>query len=317
MKMHGNYVNGECCVALLTVSLMLFAASSFAQKPEEPPEAFSSGIPINCEPSIKLSDNSRAEISSEICDPETVRAIASHGGVLTNQLASIRIARGFGNSGRNEVWLYLLDSSHAGNWDKFAPLITQYVLARKEGHSKDCLHKAVTNRVALSAIADMDLRKLLELRPFLPANMVEKEMECITSSSTRDVIINALPSIMASGYLRSSNGTQTSMTNASRRNVTFRHVDGEVAWNYVLAFKADGTMDDFFEFRLDAKEFDPKYQKAIEEVTAEVRSEMETSGELNQLGSASSFWRLKKQKLETRSIKWRSPDELNPSLHME
>ena len=91
-------------------------------------------------------------------------------------------------------------------------------------------------------------------------------------------------------------------------------IDGEVAWQYLVRFKANGSLDYITDSRCDAKEYDPKFAKVIKEVEDEVHAEMKRNGTLGQFGSVHSFWWLKKEKLKARGIDWRSPSELNPNI---
>jgi hypothetical protein len=101
------------------------------------------------------------------------------------------------------------------------------------------------------------------------------------------------------------------------RRVVYTLADGDIAWSYFVQFKSDGSLDYAHASKCDAKDYDPKYEKVIKEVEAEVEQQMKADGTYGRFGSVHSFWHLKKDKLKARGIEWRSPSELNPYVNYD
>lgn len=101
------------------------------------------------------------------------------------------------------------------------------------------------------------------------------------------------------------------------RWVSYIVVDDEIAWNYLMTLKADGSLNYITVNKYDAKEYDPKYRKIIKEVETQVRAEMEKNGSYGKLGSCHVFWSLKQKMLKAKGIQWRSPAELHPNTNYD
>ena len=97
------------------------------------------------------------------------------------------------------------------------------------------------------------------------------------------------------------------------RCVSYSVADGEIGWHYVLMFNADGTFDYVGTDKFDAKELDPKYRDMIKALEVEIRAEMKR----NSTFGVHEFWKLKRERLKSKGIEWRSPGELNPETRYD
>ena len=61
-------------------------------------------------------------------------------------------------------------------------------------------------------------------------------------------------------------------------------------------------------------EFDPAHTDLMTEVENLVEDKMNAEGSHGDFGSCHRSWELKKDLLQQRGIKWRSPSELNPNI---
>ena len=93
--------------------------------------------------------------------------------------------------------------------------------------------------------------------------------------------------------------------------------DGEVAWNYFLEFKVDGTLRDIGVSKCDARDVDPKWEPTMAQIAQEAKAELQRRGFPGGLGWCHFFWDVKKAKLRAKGIVWRSPAELNPDTYFD
>jgi hypothetical protein len=141
------------------------------------------------------------------------------------------------------------------------------------------------------------------------------------SSPEARALVSKMPLVPAS-WLRT--GTSYSVTNEAGheaswavtgevcRWVSYTLTDGGIGWKYDLCFKANGHLAYAGESKCDAKEFDAKYKKLIQDAEAEARARMRKDGTLGRLGSCHQFWRLKQEILKASGVEWKPPSELNP-----
>ncbi len=98
------------------------------------------------------------------------------------------------------------------------------------------------------------------------------------------------------------------------RVVAFVVLDGELAWSYALSYRPDGQLKYSMSSRVDAVEFNPGYTNVIAKVDRMVEDKMKAEGTHGEFGSVHSFWKMKKEMLQERGIRWRTPSELNPTI---
>jgi hypothetical protein len=262
---------------------------------------------------LNLSHNSPEVVRQEILDTNTVRLIATFSGLTEADLATVQIVQEPGYS-----WV---EVNQLGNSEKAFNVLSDelrnYVRAREEGHTRAFLLAALTNRVAASAISDPDLRAIAANRTLLPISWLKKLDSGTTTNKAGVVASRTISTTVVNGKSVTKETAYIPRVDEVCRWVSYVLVDGEVAWRYSVKFKADGALDYVHDSRCDAKEYDTKYQKAIKEVEDEADAEMKRDGSFGRFGSVHTFWHLKKEKLRTRGIEWRSPAELNPNTNYD
>jgi hypothetical protein len=274
------------------VAALLLGCAGFAQVSSVPPTNHWSAVPIGLRRRVEVSHNQPDVIRRELLDTNTIRVIAESTGLRKDELATIALAP---DPVDGQLWLYVTKESDRATKANgvFAKKLQFYVWGRLDGHTRGFLLNALTNRVQLAGDADPDLRALLEQRPDLAGSLLE----------------------------RGESGFYTNQLERVFRRVKYCLRDGEVAWCFDFCltpdrtlFNSHGTAFNISEWRVDAKECDPKFRTIFQEVDAAVSAEMKAEGAFGKPGSARSFWEMKKEKLKARGITWRSPDELNPGV---
>jgi hypothetical protein len=296
---------------ILGTALVLQCICS-AQVSSTPPRNWKSVAPVSFgfgSSRLELSHNSPDAIRQELLDSNTVRLIAASSGLKDTDLATVQIAPGPDNLG---IGVYQLGNSDRA-FTILSDEIRRYAQARLDGHTRDFVLAMLTNRVAPSTISDPDLRVIAANRTWLPVSWL-KRVESGTSTNKAGQIRSRATSItVVDGKSVTNETTHIQQADEVCRWVLYMLVDGEVAWQYSVRFKADGSLDDISDSRCDPKEYDPKYVKMVKEVDDEVDAEMKRDGSFGQFGSVHTFWHLKKEKLKAKGIDWRSPSELNPN----
>jgi hypothetical protein len=256
---------------------------------------------------LKLSHNSPELIRQELLDTNTVRLVARFAGITGAELSTIQVAP-WPDTG----WPTLYQLGKSENAFKIlSEQLGTYVRARQEGHTRAFLLAALTNRVQPSSIADPDLRVLASNRALLPLSWLRKAESGTTTNKAGTVVSRTTSTTIVNGKTVTNETVHVPKVDEVCRWVSYTVVDGEVAWRFFVMFKADGSLDYVRDSKCDAKEYDPKYQKIIKEVQAEVQAEMKKNGSYGKFGSVHGFWHLKGEKLKARGIQWRSPSELN------
>lgn len=232
---------------------------------------------------VALGSNSEKTIQTELLDRSLIMRIAKAKGILDPQMKTVVFETDKTTGG---AYLYQIGSdSHA--FYALADILTDYVTRRKEGYSSSLLQQGMTNREPASA--DCYVTLLSQERPFLPVSALRRSSFYVTTNEAGVVV----------------------------DSVSYTLTDNGLEWNYMMNFHEDGTLGFVWDRRGDAKEHDPKFRKAIQEVEDEVEQTMKADGTKGRFGSVHHFWQLKKARLEQRGIIWRSPAELNPSINYD
>ena len=257
---------------------------------------------------VQLSHNSPEVIRQEVLDTNIIHLLAQAGGLSETDLATVQISRAPGRS-----WI---DIFQIGKSDKAFRILTEqlrnYTRDRQEGHTKDFLLAAMTNRIEPSALMDANLRILATNRPSIPVSWLKLTGSGTTTNKAGQIAWHTFSTSVVKGQTVTNESKHIPQLDEVCRWVSYALVDGEIAWVYSLSFKADGSFHYIHETKYDAAEYDPRQKKLISDVEDEVRAEMKRNG-ISGFGSVHTFWRLKKEKLKAKGIAWRSPAELNPN----
>ena len=280
---HGLAVMSAADLTKTVPLLLLCYCSAFAQVSSTAPTHWKTGSPVGLGASgFELDPELRDKVRREILDTNIIHAISESVQLTEDDKKLFVVAPGGAN--KEEVWLYSLTDKWSGSCNRFGEQLNHYVLARMDGHTRECLLLGITNRLADSNIKDAYLWILATNNPVLPVTWFKK----------------------------ADSGTTTNKAGQVMRNwVSYTLVDGEIGWRYTLSFMTNGSLDGIQTFKFDAKELDPKFQSIMKEVDSEVAAELKQRGLSGKLGAVQSYWLLKKEKLKAKGIDWRSPAELN------
>jgi len=235
--------------------------------------------------------------------------IAKSAAISDAELATVQILP---ERDGNWIEIYQIGNSSRA-FNVLSERLRSYIAARDEGHTKEFLFAAITNKVPPLSIADVDLRILVLNRPFIPPSW-SKRCDSGTRTNTAGQVAGiTTTTTIVNGRMQTSSVTNKPTSDEVCRWVSYRITDGEISWLYTLDFKPDGRLDYIHDSRRDAKEDDPKFQNTIKTVEADVESEMKKKGTFGKFGSVHELWHLKKEKLKAKGVDWRSPAELNPN----
>jgi hypothetical protein len=262
---------------------------------------------------VELSHNSPQVVRQEILDTNTIHLIAKSSGVSEEDLATMRVAEDPAFKG---VWLYQVGGSQRA-FKVLSEHLRNYMGGRAGGHTRAFLLAALTNRATPSAISDPGLRAIATNRPSVPVSWLRKEDSGTSTNKAGQLVSRSLSMTIVDGKAVTNETTHIPSVDEVCQWAMYTLVDGEIAWEYLVKFKADGTLDDIREAAFDAKELDPKYQKMIKAVETEVQAEMKRNASSGGFNPARNFWHLKKEKLKARGVEWRSPSELNPDTRYD
>ena len=259
---------------------------------------------------VQLSHNTPEAIQNEFRDAELIRTIGKASGLSEHDLGAIMVVP---EPSEQRATIYQIGDSDKG----YAVIIDglrEYVRGRQEGHTKSYMVAAFTNVVPPSAISDPDLRVLVSQKSHLPVSWLEKGQSGTRTNKAGVMSRHTITVTVVDGRTVTNEFIHIPKVDELCRWVSYNLADGEISWRYIVQFKADGSLEDICEIKCDAKEVDPQYQKVIKEVEGDVRAEMKKNGSSGNLGSVHIFWELKKEKLKSRGIEWRSPAECNRSI---
>jgi hypothetical protein len=249
---------------------------------------------------LKLSHNSPDAVREELWDTNTLRVIAGSCGLADQDLATVHLVQNPGSK-----WLEIYQTGKSGTaFRVLSEQLKSYVRAREEGHTKEFVLAALTNRVSPSTISDPALRAIATNQPLLPVSWLKKtESRTTTHKATK-----AASPLGSTTVIQAKETTPIAQVDEVCSRVSYALVDGEVAWQYLVQFKADGSLDYIREEKCDAKEYDTKYQTLVKDADEEAQAEMKRRQEED----VQIFWQLKKEKLKAKGIDWQTPAELNP-----
>lgn len=301
---------------ILCVVLLAMFCASLGQVSSTAPNQWTSATHLDFGfgfSKLELSHNRPELIRQELLDTNTVRLVARFAGITETELSTIQVAPWSGTG-----WITLFQLGKSDNAFKImSEHLGSYVRTRHEGHTKAFLLAALTNSASSSPISDPDLRVLATNRTFLPLSWVRKEESGTTTNKAGTVVSRTITTRVVNNQTITNETTHIPKADEVCRWVSYIVVDGEIAWRYFVMFNADGSLNYVSDSKYDAKDYDPKYQKIIKEVEAQVRSEMKKNGSYGKFGSVHGFWHLKRDKLKAKGIQWRSPSELNPNTNYD
>ncbi len=258
------------------LSLFLGVCSAFAQVASPPPEKSWASRNLEIGHSAhreSLSYNEPFQILKEVLDTNVLRLITASLRLDEMQLGSVRLAP----NEQGDALVYQVWESIDKPFEKLAGRLRNYVADREDGHTRDCLLTALTNRY--DTIADPDLRFMAAAVPSIPVSWWGKQSITILADGTREL--------------------------------EFVHVDGEIAWRYLLHCHTNGRCEfpiqGPFDEKCDPKEYDAKNGPVIREVLKQVRAEMVNDGTWNDLKRWSKCNKIAQQRLLGKGISWRSP----------
>lgn len=243
-------------------------------------------------------------------DTNTIQLVAAAAGLSANELASVQIAPS--EYSPQSVELYQIGSSKKA-FDVLSKELSSYASAREDGHTRDFIFAALTNRIQHAAISNQDLRILATNEPMLLVSALRKVQEDTITNRAGEVASSSTQVTYENGKETRKDTVHVPKVDEVCRWVSYVAVDGNIAWVYTIKFNADRSVDYLRPEKVDSKEYDPAYQEIMSKVNAEVSDEMKREGSSGKLGSVHRYWSLKKEKLKARGIDWRSPSELNPN----
>lgn len=301
---------------LSVLSAALILAPGCSGDSSAPPRFWKEATPLNFGAGIsrvKVSHNSPEAIRRELLDPTMLRLIAKASGLSERDLRTVKVAQ---ESTLGWVSLYRTGGSEKA-YKLLSEKLGDYVRAREDGHTKEFLLAAITNATAQSSITDIDLKALLVNQPLLLASWLKRADSGTITNKAGEVASRTITTKTINGKEVSRETVHIPKVDEVCRWVSYRASDGEIGWQYVVKFKADGVVDYIRESRCDAKEYDTKYRGLIRQVNHEVEATMKKAGSYGQFGSCHTFWHLKKDKLREKGIAWRSPADLNPNTNYD
>lgn len=294
----------------LVIGLWLLCLTTvISQVSSTEPKNWKSASPIGLGSSSFLHDEKLAEtVRQEILDTNIIELIARAVNLSVQDRTLFQLA----SSGGNDVWLYRLNDKWSDGCDRFTEKLGAYIQARGDGHTRDCLLNGITNRQSISVIKDPDLRILATNYPIMPVSWFKRGETGTTTNKAGQVASRSMSMSIVNGkQVLQTNYTHIPKVDEICRWVSYSLVDGEIAWNYHLQFKADGSLDNIHASKFDAKETDPKLEAVFKAVGSEVDAEMKQQSAYGKLGAVHTYWWLKKERLKARGIDWKSPAELN------
>lgn len=258
---------------------------------------------------LKAPHNRPEIIQAELLDRNTIRLVGKFSGLSDGDLGAIRVAR---EARAGKVGLYHFGFPRMAV-NRLTAQLGAYTSARQNGHTRQFLLAAMTDRSRASQSSDPAVRAIAAGQPFFPVSWLKLEKSgAITNRAENTASLPARASDV-NGRSVPNESTPVAKRDVVRRWRSYTLADGEIAWRYAVRFGATGGIEFVHESRFDAKDLDPRYHKFLHDAAAQARSEMKRAGTAGQLGSVHTFWNLKQNYLKAKGIAWRTPAELNPN----
>ncbi|MEN6385867.1 MAG: hypothetical protein ABFD79_11820 [Phycisphaerales bacterium] len=105
-------------------------------------------------------------------------------------------------------------------------------------------------------------------------------------------------------------------SNTAAECTRYYKIKGSIAWTCIVNKETNGHLSSYMYQREDAKEFDSKYRKQIDDAENYAATSMKQQN-IHGLGSCHAFWSFKKEFLQKHGIKWQSPAQLNPNISFD
>lgn len=235
---------------------------------------FISSVPGYFRSGISANQNEKTNIIAEINSPDTRKLLSQVSGVPEWRFENLATS---------------LDADGNFKWNRsipagLGPSIQLYLSARTEGHTEAYAREVLLASDKTPSGATSFLKLFRKKDDF--------DYKVIPESRVRNVKYD-----MADGVSRVS---------------SFLVIDGELAWQYCLCYKPDGSFDVASDELYDAMEFDPKFAGLMKEAKQAVEARMKAES-ISGFGSCHTYWSYMEEYLSARGHKWRSPSELNPN----
>jgi len=240
-------------------------------------------------------------LRNELFDDALIRDIGKMAGVSEECISAVRLFWNLERENSKSWFGFHWSPEHNDEARVLREALQAYVDARADGHTKEFM-RAVLNRSPTlpEEIEDAGIRAIVEKYPMTHPTLLRK----VDSSDEEYTNI----------VYRSNNGEWVGEPRRYKGWAVYILVDGDIAWRYVVDFKAeDGSVYSVHCQKCDAKEYHKRYAPIIKLVGQATTAEMSVLGLGGGLGSCHTFWTLKKNKLARLGIRWRSPSELNPN----
>jgi hypothetical protein len=301
---------------------LVLASAGKGQEISMPPKGSYTTTEIyrNFGPSLRrlnFAYNTPEAIRQELLDTKLSRLIAKFNGLSDEDLATFQIRQEYGG-----VTLYYFGGSNQAFSDRrfvvMSEQLKRYADAREAGHTRDFALSAITNKTDLSSISDPDLRAFLKERPSLPADRLKKWASGTYTNKAGEVASQTTTTTIRDGKIETTNLKEIPKDDVVGRWATYVLVDGEVASEYSVQFKPDGSVYRVMgESLRDAKEFDPKYTQTIKDAMDQAEAELKKEGITHRFGSVHVFWPRVTKILKEKGVDWHSPAEMNPKTRYD
>jgi hypothetical protein len=256
---------------------------------------------------LELPHNGWETVSKELLDPDFLPVIARFCGLTQTAASTVQIS---GDPQTGKVRLNQIADPEKP-FEILSKGLDSYVRERAEGHTKEFLMTALTNESINFTTSNKFLLAIKKAHPLLPASLFKEIRSGSYTNRPGTERTSGTRESDESGKFVVTKYRQLYGTNDMTRWANFLVIDGEVAWSFHVTLEDNYTTENnVFSVRADAKEEDPKYREAIKEVEDEVRASF-IRDKIN-INQTDRFIRLMKEKLKSRGIDWRSPEELSP-----
>jgi hypothetical protein len=240
--------------ALAAIVILAWGCSADSSAPQRIWKAATPLDSIASFSGVKVSHNGLEAIHRELLDPTTVRLMAKSSGLSDKDLRTVKVAQE-----RPSGWVGLYQTGRSEKaFNLLSQLLKDYVRAREDGHTRGFLLAAITNSTSRSSVRDSDLKALLANHSLLPASWLRRAGWGTVTNKAGEVASRTTTTRTINGKEVSSENVHIPKVDEVCRWVSYTVCDGEIGWQYLIKFTADGSVDYVREDRCDAKEYDPK-----------------------------------------------------------